>query len=679
VLRKAALLLALVASPAAPLALAPRPARGTLPDVEPLRGAGAERLRAERTVFLAGGLSGEQTVTLTAALQASGHPGVLLFDAPPSARWTRAFLREFRPSQVVPVGSFHEGAAALGQRLGVPVARSGGESPDEVQRALFPGAARVVVAPPGPRRLLLQAACLAGVLRAPLVIDRGRPTEAADLRRRLRGWGTTEVFAAGAAGQFCRSLSGVRVQRLADADAVAAAHVRRLRERGPVNTLVLANPADADRGGAAMSALAPWVALQRHAALVLTDDSGGNAEAALRAALRQPALRHADSLLIVADLRAIPMERRANPIEGGRDPYIEMEPMTPQGDEPVTFATGRLFHEDPNVVALMLARPRLLRPTSGRPRALIVSNPGGGLPLLEALARSTADEFRNAGYETTPFFGRRASREQVRRLLPEQTVFLWEGHHSTLVGQYGIHRWPEPLRPSLVFLQSCLALQEPKAHPFLERGSVGVVGSSTRTYSGSGGAFALAYFDALLYEGQSLGGSLRHAKNFMLAFARLKDKRLGEQARLKGANLRAAWAFTLWGDPTLTLPRPPAPARALRRVRHRVRGNALVVSLPEATYDRVVTASYQAEVRPNARLAGLRHKQDEDNTHRLVPLVFVEFPLPHAPAGKAPVLRTRLPEARWVFLWDGRARRGYLLLTPRASDRGDLRFQVAWK
>jgi hypothetical protein len=315
----------------------------------------------------------------------------------------------------------------------------------------------------------------------------------------------------------------------------------------------------------------------------------------------------------------------------------------------------------------------------GRPRALIVSNPGGGLPLLEALSRSTADEFRNAGYQTTPLFGRRASREQVRRLLPEQTVFLWEGHHSTLVGQYGVHRWPEPLRPSLVFLQSCLALQEPKAHPFLERGSVGVVGSSTRTYSGSGGAFALAYFDALLYEGQSLGGSLRHAKNFLLAFARLKEKRLGEEARLKGANLRAAWAFTLWGDPTLTLPRPPAPAGALNRVRHRVCGDSLVVTLPDATHDKVVTAGYQAEVQPNVRLAGLRLKQDDDNKHRLVPLVFVEVNLPQAPAGKVPVLRTRLPESRWVFCWDGRTRRGYLLLTPRSSDRGDLRFQVAWE
>jgi hypothetical protein len=681
--RKAALLLSLLALLGAPVGLTLYPAHGTLPTAEPLRWAGADRARAERTVFLGGRLSDEQSVALTAALQGSGHPGVVLFDAPPSARWTRAFLKEFKPAQVVAVGTFPDGLGELEERLGTRVAHSipcAGAAPAELQNALFPKAARVVVAPAEPRRLLLQSACLAGALQAPLFIGHGKPGEAAELCQRLRAWGAAEVFAAGPAAKLCRGLSGVRVVRLADESAVAAAHLRALEKQGAINTLVLANPADLAPGKGGMSALAPWVALQRHAALLLTNDEGTDAESVVRAALRKPALRGADALIIVANLQAVPMERRPNPIEGDKDEYIEMEPMTPRGDEPVTLATGRLFHDDPNVVALMLARPRLLRPEAGpRPKALIVSNPGGGLPLLEALSRSTADEFRNAGYDTAAFFGRRANREQVRRLLPEQTVFLWEGHHSTLVHSYGIHRWPEPLRPSLVFLQSCLALQEPKAHPFLERGSVGVVGTSTRTYSGSGGALALAFFDALLYEDQSLGGALRHAKNFMLAFARLKEKRLHGPSRLKGANLRAAWAFTLWGDPTLRLPRPPAPEGALRQVHHEVRQGAIVVSLPDAKHDKVVTASYQAEVQPNARLAGLRLKEDAATTHRLVPLVFVEVRLPDAPAGKTPELCSRLPASRWVFSWDGRTRRGYLLLTPRNTDRGELQFQVAWK
>jgi hypothetical protein len=672
-------LLSLVAVLGVPLGLALHPALGTLPDPEPLRWTGADRARAQRTVFVGGGLSDVQTVALTAAVQASGHPGVVLFDAPSTARWTRAFLKEFQPERVVAVGAFPDGIGNLEDRLEARVTFAGASaSPAELQAALFPKAARVVVTPAEPRRLLLQAACLAGTLQAPLFISHGKPGESAELRRRVAAWGAPEVFAAGAAAKLCRELPGVRVVPLTNESAVAAAHRRALDKQGPIRTLVLANPADAMRGNVSMSTLAPWIALQRHAALLLTNDEGTDAETVVRAALRRPALRQADALILVADLQAIPMERRPNPIAGDKDEYIEMEPMTPRGDEPVSLATGRLFHPDPNVLALMLARPRLLRAEAGRPKALIVSNPGGGLPLLEALSRSTADEFRNAGYDTAAFFGRRANRDEVRRLLPKQTVFLWEGHHSTLVHSYGIHRWAEPLRPSLVFLQSCLALQEPKAHPFLERGSVGVVGSSTRTYSGSGGAFALAFFDALLYEGQSLGGSLRHAKNFMLAFARLKEKRLGGPSRLKGANLRAAWAFTLWGDPTLRLPRPAAPAGALKQVGHQVRRNAIVVSLPDATHERVVTVSYQAEVRPNARLAGLRLKEDDAQTHRLVPLVFIEVRLPDAPPGKTPALHSRLPSSRWVFSWDARTRRGYLLLTPRRTDRGELRFQVLW-
>ena len=97
----------------------------------------------------------------------------------------------------------------------------------------------------------------------------------------------------------------------------------------------------------------------------------------------------------------------------------------------------------------------------------------------------------------------------------------------------------------------------------MQRGAVAVVGSSTRTYSGTGGAFSLAFFDATLYDDQSLGGSLRQAKNFLLAWSLLKQKRLGESAKLAGANVRSAWAFTLWGDPTLKLPKPDLPRDTL--------------------------------------------------------------------------------------------------------------------
>src|SRR5262249_52979776 len=140
----------------------------------------------------------------------------------------------------------------------------------ELQDALFPKAARVVVAPAEPRRLLLQSACLAGVLQAPLFIGHGKSGESAELHQRIRSCGAAEVFAAGPAAKLCRGLAGVRVVPLADESAVAAAHLRALEQKGAINTLVLANPADLTQGRGGMSALAPWVALQRHAALLLT-------------------------------------------------------------------------------------------------------------------------------------------------------------------------------------------------------------------------------------------------------------------------------------------------------------------------------------------------------------------------------------------------------------------------
>jgi hypothetical protein len=314
-----------------------------------------------------------------------------------------------------------------------------------------------------------------------------------------------------------------------------------------------------------------------------------------------------------------------------------------------------------------------------RPRkALVVSDAGGGLPLLEMFSRNTAQELRNAGFETTALFGKDATRDELRRLLPEHQVFLWEGHHNTLIRDWGMPEWNEPLPPSLAFLQSCLALHEWKAQPLLTRGAIGVVGTSTRTYSASGGATSLAFFDALLYDHQSLGGALRQAKNFLVAYAQLKEKRLGKDAHRTGANLRSAWAFTLWGDPTLKLPLPETPTGALPPVRHEVHGNTITLSLPETPLDKVLTPKYQVQMWPNARLAGLIRKDKDDEGQPLVPFLFAEIALPHAPADQVPQLHGRLPTSHYVFCWDQRRRCGYLLVTPRSKDREDLRFHIDW-
>jgi hypothetical protein len=237
--------------------------------------------------------------------------------------------------------------------------------------------------------------------------------------------------------------------------------------------------------------------------------------------------------------------------------------------------------------------------------------------------------------------------------------------------------WTEPLPPSFVFVQSCLALVEREAQPFLERGAVSVVGSSTRIYSGTGGAFSLAYFNALLYDGQSLGGALRQAKNFLLAYTLLKEKRLGKEVKLAGANLRSAWAFTLWGDPTLHLPAPKA-ENGLSAVSHEIHGHTLTLKLPDTVYEKTSSGHFQAEMRPNARMAGLIHLVSDDD-HRLVPFLFAEVSLPKAAPGHTPRLTTKLPDKHWAFCWDARRRCGYLLVTPRPRDQRELRFHIDWE
>ncbi len=630
------------------------------------------RKARERVVILAGNVAGDDLIFLAAATAAMHPQPVLLLDSPKAAANLKTFLTEYQPDRVVPVGAFPQGLTATERRLGAKLA-----APRD-WRSLVAKAERVVVCPPRPRGLLLQAACLAGTLKAPLMIATGEVRAEVELRRQLRHWKTREVYVIGTAARSTGDLPDVRRITLTDEAAVAAAQQKHQSARGTIQSLVVANPADDAPGLGGMSALAPWVAAQHRSILLLTNERGDNVPAVVRAALQEPEVRRANYLTLVASLQAIPTERRPNPA-AGKDIDIEMEPLTPSGTEPFSFATGRLFHEDPAVVALMLARRHLITRKQRPLQALVVSNPGGGLPLLETFSRHTTQEFRNAGFRTTALFDTEVSGAEVRRLLPEQDVFLWEGHHETLVRRYGLPGWEEPLPSTVIFLQSCLALNVEEAQPLLRRGAVAVAGSATRTYSGSGGAFTLAFFDAMLYEHQSLGGSLRHAKNFLLAYSLLKEKRLGMNARLNGANLRSAWAFSLWGDPALQLPRSEPPADAWNAVRPHVKGNQIVIALPDRAYDPVVKGKFHARMRPNARLAGLLRKDADDQDDRdLVPFVFAEVHWPRVPDGRTPRLRSRIPDRNWVFCWDSRRGTGYLLVTPRPRDQHELRFQVEW-
>jgi hypothetical protein len=638
-----------------------------------------------RVVIVASGLSPEDLVVHSSAAAASARQNVFLLSSPSVAKEIDRFINDYKPSKVVQVGETPLPARSGSAPLSFTIETVPAEAPFPVAlwRRLGLRTSQIVVCPKEPRRSLLEAACLAGAMHAPLCVLHGRPEEAVALDRLIAAGGTEELLAIGEARKMCRKISGVRHTTLPDEKSVANRYLSILRGRGPIKTLVLANACDSRLTGGGLSNLAPWVALQRHAVLLLTNQAGDNVRELVDRAKLDKRLERAESILFVADMQAIPGERRPNPAPG-KDTEILAEPLTPTGWEPFTFATGRLFHKSPEWVPLLLARQRLLEssdPAAAIPRrrAMVVSNPAGGLPLLETFSRNTASEFRNAGYETIAIYGDDVTPGAVRKLLPEQDIFLWEGHHSTMSRDYGLPNWPEPLSPSLIFLQSCLALCEEDALPLLGRGAVAVVGSSSRTYSASGGACSLAFFDSLLYEDQSVGASLRHAKNFLLAYGLLKEKRLGGDTKLRGASIRSAWAFSLWGDPTMKVPHPTKPAEGLLTVHHEVHGNTIELRQPAQPHQRVVSEQYETQMLPNARIAGLVQRKGDGSERQLVPLLFAEVRMPKAPLGTQPRLRSRIPEDHWVFNYDERRNCGYLLVTPRTKDTGNLRFQIHWE
>ncbi len=644
-----------------------------------------EPAQSERIVYLAHDLADEQFIVLGSALAAWRPDSLLLLDSTKASPYLKSFLAAYTPAQIISVGDNADDLAEMERRLDIKSSAtlkwSRGQ-PLALWQSLFRRAEDVVVCPVHPRGTLLQAACLAASLHAPLYVLHGRDSEAARLVRKVGEWHTRRIHLVGKAEKLAERFPDVERITLNGESAVAAAYQKQLTCKGRIENVVFANPEDTRGEMGGTSALAPWIAPRRNAALLLTDAEGSNVAEVMERAQRREALRHAGSLLFLANLKAIPVWHRPNPIPGDKDQQIEMEPLTPNGNQPFTYAAGRLFHEDRAIVPLMLARQQMLLEAHRPVKALVASNSGGSLSLLETFSRNTIESLHQAGVETTTMIGNKVSRDEVRKQLPLHNLFLWEGHSGTLMNDYEFPTWDDAVPPTFVFLQSCLSLTEPRVGSLLRRGAFAVLGSSTRTYSGSGGACSLAFFNAVLYENQSVGDALRQAKNFLLVYALLKDKRLGKGATRTGANIRSAWAFTLWGDPTLKLPLPPRPENdgcCVPFVRHEVQGNTLVISLPDKAKVPVQTDKYRTELLPNGRAAGLVKKEKIDDRRPLVPFVFAEVSLPRGRLGLTPHLSSRLPSNRWVFCWDQRRRCGYLLITPRREDTDEIRFHIHWE
>ena len=306
-----------------------------------------------RAVYIVHEPSDENLIVLGSALAGCGKPATLLVDTQHTSPHLKTYLAAYQPDVVVPVGGFPDGVADLEQRLGVRASAAipwTKPQPIALWESLYSKPPIVVICPPRPRGQLLQAAAFAGSLQAPLFVFHGDPGETSLLHKRLAEWGTKQVYLVGETRTLAHTLPPMQVHRLADENAVAAAHVRQLAKLGRIETLVLANPYDFLDNPQAMSPLVPWLALQKNAPLLLTNEAGNNVEELVKTALHQETLRKVENVIFVADLNAIPLVRRPNPIATDKDEMIEMEPLTPTHLEPFTFAVGRLFHDDPAVV-----------------------------------------------------------------------------------------------------------------------------------------------------------------------------------------------------------------------------------------------------------------------------------------------------------------------------------------
>src|SRR5262249_7098800 len=148
-------------------------------------------------------LNDEQLLTFTTAVAGSSPSSLVLLDTPKASPFLKATLKALQPERVIPVGRLPAGLELRLGRKTAPTLEWQHGHPEGLWKHLFPRAEQVVVCPAKPRGLLLQAACLAGSLDAPLYVLQGRDGEKEELGRRLEQWHTHKVFAAGSAAGLC--------------------------------------------------------------------------------------------------------------------------------------------------------------------------------------------------------------------------------------------------------------------------------------------------------------------------------------------------------------------------------------------------------------------------------------------------------------------------------------------
>lgn len=491
----------------------------------------------------------------------------------------------------------------------------------------WPSPPAVVVVPGGRYSWLLQAAALAGALKAALLpVNPRRPLAPEALQR----WAGAQWILVGSPPPELPLPAGARVQRLETLDALRAAAATAL---GDFTTVAVANPADR-RGRfspSSLSLLAPRIATAHRAPLVLVSAADSEVVEREVAAAIAAAGRAPTHVYLVGDELALRSHRVPDPVleaggpealGGARDVRVELFSRL-QHQEAQDYAVGRFVAED--VARGSATLNRQMTPANDGGRIVVLSNADQVFALGETISRSTVSELRNAGIKVRASYRDAITPAVIQDALLHASLLVWEGHARDLTleerGGIAVER-----TPPFVVLQGCYTLDRSDPFILFDRGTEAIVATSAAIYSASGSAFARALFDALLYDGADMGTAVRNARNFLLAVTELKKQR-GHSDWTK--TYRAALAFALWGDPTA---RPPlaAPVSRVPPATWQIGDRSLTLTIPPRHLEPASVGPYTAQPVPRAMLSGLLLR-DGDKPALTVKELF--FTAVRAPAG----------------------------------------------
>lgn len=472
-------------------------------------------------------------------------------------------------------------------------------------RDLWPDPKSLVVVAENDYTWLLQGAAFAGITGAALlpIAAETKLTAAA-----LEGWKSLETIYATPGVELDLGAAGPTVTRL-DTQTAVLDQLAGVIADGVTN-VVVTNPAD--RLGifspSALSLVAPLVSAIHKAPLVVTSTSESDTiEREVLAAIDGHRMTPSH-ITLVGDELGLRSHRVPDPVlaaggpearGGGRIVRVELFSGI-QNEQPQDFAVGRIVAEDASQASALLARQ--LHRTNGRGARPVVflTNADSVFALGETISRTTARDLTNLGIPVRAYYRGEITPEIIRQTMLQTNVLVWEGHPRdlTLEERGGI---AVDTAPRIAVLQGCYTFDRSDPFILIEKGTEAIVATSAAIYSAPGSAFARALFDAATYDDADLGTAVRNARNYLLALAQLQRQRGYDEWH---KTLRAALAFALWGDPTLTIPMKKG-RPGVKPVQWAASPDELTLTIPRRRMREVAVDDYRVSPVPRTMYGGL--------------------------------------------------------------------------